>query len=333
MERNTLNPNRATRCSGLIFLVGVLIAGSAGAAGVIQAAAEVAAAGAVDELSEIVVEGKGPRFVAPTRRDSIGRIWAPVFVNGRGPFRLVLDTGASQSAVTAQLAAILGIKAGTGPDMMLRGVTGSATVSSIRVATLTVGDLELDGPILPIVPDAMGGAEGILGTKGMMGKRIAIDFRHDKIDIVYSRGERAGYGFEIVPFKSMREQLVVVNAVVGGVRTKAVIDTGGQLTIGNLALRDALMHRSGHHAGRINQFAGATMELQEGEVLATPPIEFGRVRILDSGVTYADAYIFTHWQLTHEPAILIGMDVLGLLDDLIIDFRRQELQIRTRNAG
>ena len=49
-----------------------------------------------------------PRYVAPTRRDQIGRIWAPVLINGRGPFRLVLDTGASSSGVTAMVALALG---------------------------------------------------------------------------------------------------------------------------------------------------------------------------------------------------------------------------------
>jgi hypothetical protein len=38
--------------------------------------------------------------------------------------------------------------------------------------------------------------------------------------------------------------------------------------------------------------------------------------------------IFEHWQLTQEPALLIGMDALGLLDALIIDYRRHELQLR-----
>jgi hypothetical protein len=50
-------------------------------------------------------------------------------------------------------------------------------------------------------------------------------------------------------------------------------------------------------------------------------------------VTTADMYIFQHWKMTSEPAVLIGMDVLGLLDTLIIDYRRKELQIRTRNGG
>ncbi len=32
--------------------------------------------------------------------------------------------------------------------------------------------------------------------------------------------------------------------------------------------------------------------------------------------------------MSDEPALLIGMDVLGLLDTLIIDYRRKELQVK-----
>src|SRR5260370_36354919 len=64
---------------------------------------------AADALAEILVEAREPRYVAPTRRDRIGRIWAPVFINGRGPFPPVLDTRASDSAITAMVAVALGI--------------------------------------------------------------------------------------------------------------------------------------------------------------------------------------------------------------------------------
>jgi predicted aspartyl protease len=79
---------------------------------------------AADALAEILVEAREPRYVAPTRRDQIGRIWAPVFINGRGPFRLVLDTGASHSAITAMVALALGIPTDQSPPVTLRGVTG-----------------------------------------------------------------------------------------------------------------------------------------------------------------------------------------------------------------
>ncbi len=96
---------------------------------------------AAEQLAEFMVEAPEPRYVAPTRRDQIGRIWAPVFINGRGPFRLVLDTGASSSGVTAMVALALGIPTDQSPQVMLRGVTGSVATCrpyvSIRSASAT----------------------------------------------------------------------------------------------------------------------------------------------------------------------------------------------------
>ena len=290
-------------------------------------------AAAIEELTDIMVEAPEPRYVSPTRRDQIGRIWAPVMINGHGPFRLVLDTGASHSAVTSLVALALGIPTDQSPPVILRGVTGFATVPTIRVDTLTVGDLAVDSATLPIVPDALGGAQGILGGEGLVGKRVFIDFRHDKIVITFSRNERSTRDFVDVPFHSLRNTLVVVNAVIGDVRVKAIIDTGGETTIANIALRDALTRRSVRYKGTPDEITGATKDTQNGEILPMPAIEFGTIQIRDSGVTFADAYIFKQWQLLHEPAILIGMDALGLLDTLVIDYRRHELQMRMPKAG
>ncbi len=288
---------------------------------------------AAEQLAEIMVEARAPRYVAPTRRDQIGRIWAPVFINGRGPFRLVLDTGATSSGVTAMVALALGIPMDQSPHVMLRGVTGSADVPSIHVDTLSVGDLAVDSVVLPIVPDALGGAEGFLGSEGLLDKRIMIDFKHDKIAITYSRGERAANDFVSVPFRSNRGQLIIIDAMVGHVHAKAVIDTGGQTTIGNLALRNALARENMGFHGKADQIQGATLAIENGEIIPAPAIKIGAVEIRDPGVTFADVFIFKHWKFTSEPAIMIGMDALGTLDSLIIDYRRRELQMRTATRG
>jgi Aspartyl protease len=287
----------------------------------------------IDELTEVMVEAREPRYVSPTRRDQIGRIWAPVMINGQGPFRLVLDTGASHSAITALVAMALGIPTDRSPPVILRGVTGYTTVPTIRVDTLSVGDVAVDQPILPIVPDALGGAEGVLGSEGLVGKRIFIDFRNDKINIAYSKNERSGPGFISVPFHSMRGTLVVVDAFVGQVRCKAIIDTGGQVTIANLALKEALSRAGGSNHSKMDTIIGATKDIQKGELMDTPAIGLGAITIHDPGVTFGDLYIFKQWRLTSEPALLIGMDTLGLLDTLIIDYRRHELQLRMLHAS
>jgi len=287
----------------------------------------------IDQLTEIMVETREPRYVSPTRRDQIGRIWAPVIINGRGPFRLVLDTGASHSGVTALVALALGIPTDQSPPVIMRGVTGFATVPTIKVDTLSVGDLSVDQSLLPIVPDALGGAEGILGSEGLAGKRIFIDFRHDQIDIAYSKNERSGRGFISVPFHAIRGTLVVVDAIVSHIRVKAIIDTGGQATIANMALKEALARTNGYVRGKPDSIVGATKDVQYGELMEAPAIELGSIHIHDPGVTFADMYIFKQWKLINEPAILIGMDTLGLLDTMIIDYRRHELQLRMMNAG
>lgn len=291
------------------------------------------------ELTEIVIHATEPRFVMPTRRDRIGRIWAPVYINGQGPFRLVLDSGANHSGITEQVANTLGLPSDGSQTVMLRGVTGSAAVPTVRVNSFAVGDVQEGAERLPIVTDALGGAEGVLGTDGMQNRRIYIDFRRDLISINRSKGEHADAGYRVIPFETMRGNLVVVEATVGGVRTKAIIDTGGQITIANLALRQALERRKTQLLGQQIHVEGVTTDIQDADELNAPPLRMGSsidegsasgIEIRFHDISFGDMRIFEHWRLTDEPAMLVGMDALGLLDTLIIDYRRHELQIRMR---
>jgi hypothetical protein len=284
-------------------------------------------------LDPVAVTADEPRFVAPTRRDRIGRIWAPVTINGKGPFRLVLDTGASHSALTAQVANTLGISLDSGHTVLLRGATGTARVPMVPVESLEVGDLLMYPRRLPIVPDALGGAEGILGTDGLANKRIHIDFRRDRITIKRSRSEPAGEGFITIPVEFMRGRLLVIEARMGGVATKAIIDTGGQATLGNLALREALAERRRRMELEPDQVIGATLDVQEGDRSATPSLIMGGLRVTSGAMTFADFAIFEHWKMLDQPAMLVGMDVLGLLDVLVIDYRRRELHVKLRDRS
>jgi predicted aspartyl protease len=290
-----------------------------------------AAASAPDAapLSEVAVTAPEPRYVAPTLRDRLGRIWAPVYLNGKGPYRLVLDTGASRSAITAQVAADLGLP----PDgaIMLHGVTGSATVPFVTVDTFVVGDLESHSKMLPIVPDALGGADGVLGMEGLADKRIFIDFRHDKITIVHSHLATAAAGYVTIPLTRSANGLLMAKAYVGRVRVQAIIDTGGQATVANPALGAALRSRRASGTLRPATITGATDDIQTGEDTPIPSVSLGPVTINAAYLTVSDLDIFQRWHMTAEPAMLIGIDTLGLLDNLVIDYRRMELQVRTRH--
>jgi hypothetical protein len=215
--------------------------------------------------------------------------------------------------------------------MLLHGVTGSATVPVVTVATFLVGDLEAHDKAMPIVPDALGGADGVLGIEGLQDKRIFIDFLHDQITISRSHGARAPWGYETIPLVRTASGLLMTTAYIGRIRVKAIIDTGGQATVANLALQAALQARHRDQDLRLTSITGATDDVQPGEDMRIPPVELGPVVIRAPFLTVSDLRIFERWNLTREPAMLIGIDTLGLLDVLVIDYRRMELQIRTRH--
>jgi predicted aspartyl protease len=288
----------------------------------------VPAAARAQSPPEVVVESNEPRFVAPTQRDKIGRIWAPVLIDGRGPFRMVLDTGASDSALTAPVAAALGLVPKPSDIVVVQGVAGSAIVPTVRVDSLIVGDLDVTSATLPIIADALGGAEGVLGTSGFSDKRIDINFLHDRITIARSHGQHAPLGFVTLALERSGPGLLMVAGSVSQVRVHAVIDTGAERSIGNEALRRALVSR--HVRGTPDQIFDVTTHVQGGQMFESPPIVLGGIQIRGARITYGEVQIFEHWHLTREPALLIGMDALGLLEALIIDYRRRELDLRTR---
>jgi predicted aspartyl protease len=276
----------------------------------------------------VTVEGEGPRYVAPNTLDRIGRIWAPVMINGKGPFRLVLDTSGNSSAVVPSVAEKLGVPLQQSGKAQVVGVTGTAVVSTINVDSMSVGDIEIGSGKLAVLGDVFGGAEGVLSPKGLSGKRILIDFRNDLIRITHSSGHTVEPGFTRVPVKTDSRQLLMFDIKVGGVKTKAILSTGGQQTIGNSALREALLKRV--RDGKEQDIVGVTLDVTQGKSIAVPPIAIGDLMLRNVQITFADTYIFDKWKLSREPAMLVGMDVIGSLDTLVIDYKVPEIQIRPR---
>src|SRR5690242_13621551 len=60
-------------------------------------------------------------FAAPTHLDRVGRIVAPVWIDGKGPYRFLVDTGADGSLVSSRLVHALGLVQDGTPDEQVQG--------------------------------------------------------------------------------------------------------------------------------------------------------------------------------------------------------------------
>src|SRR3984957_4244564 len=130
------------------------------------------------------------RIAAPAsqvivRRDGHGRLRAPVYINGTGPFDFIVDTGANGSAVAPAVVERLGLS--QSGEVLLRGVTGSEKARAVLVESLAVGDLSASLATLPILNEALDGADGFLGTGSFSDKSVLLDLRRNVIAISGSR--------------------------------------------------------------------------------------------------------------------------------------------------
>jgi predicted aspartyl protease len=276
-----------------------------------------------------------PAYAVPTRLDRAGRVLAPVMVNGQGPFRFILDTGANRAVLSPRVLEGLRLQlAVDGPTVAVHGVTGTALLPAVRIDELRAGEMVLarDQNVPVLSQTVLADADGILGIEGLRSARIDIDFLEDRVSIVKSSGRQAARsGFLTIEVSLRHGGLIVVPGRVGKVRVKAIIDTGAERTLGNNALREALLLVSRNGAEELTtRVFGATPEVGQGTSLVAPTIFLGEAELRDLEVTFGDLHVFRVWDLEHEPALLIGMDLLGTVERLVIDYRRRELQIKPR---
>jgi predicted aspartyl protease len=270
-----------------------------------------------------------PLYAAPTRADRAGRIHASVTINGAGPYRFILDTGANTSALAPHVADELQLQGAGDTQIQVHGVTGTALLQAVRVESLRAGDVELPPTNLPVLPGpVLGGADGILGINGLQTARIEVDFVHDRVVIVPSTGRRPREGVLVVPARLRKGGLLLVKGKVGRVPVQIIVDTGAEQTLGNLALRSALLERARYDDEIDITVLGATTDVSAGTYFRAPKIAVGQANLMDLPVAFGDLHVFEIWGLTETPALVIGMDLLGTLREFVVDYRRREFQLR-----
>lgn len=280
--------------------------------------------------------GADSLFAAPTTHDHVGRVVVPVSINGRGPFRFIVDTGANHSTISPDLVRLLGLDTNTRSLLTLDGITGAAQVSYVSIDRLQAGDLTLDNEALPVVwAPVMGGADGILGVAGMAQKSLVIDFKRNRVAIAGHIDSSLRDQATRIHGTRVSNGLIVLQTLVGGVHVAAVLDTGSERTLGNRALRDALRSQTRGKQGFVAQVTsvyGATEAVEPGEIQAAPLIVVGSLRISDVAIVYGDFHIFKVWQMQTRPAMILGMDVLGTLASLGIDFKNEYVYVGSMPA-
>lgn len=274
-----------------------------------------------------------PVYAIPTRPDRAGRLLAPVAIDGHGPFRFLVDTGCNGTMIGDRLALSLGYDGGAGAGFVrIHDVLGPVLMPALRLGEINLGLFTATGITAPILPirDASG-ADGVLGTNSLAGRRLWVDFERDQIRI--ERSKRAPpSSHDTIKGRLHADGLLVVPVQIGGLTVPGLVDTGAERSLLNPPLLAALMQ-----AGRAAPVGEVTvMNLSgleaKGPVFLLPRLRLGPIAIRNLAGVLVDAHAFDTLGLSAEPAIVLGMDVLGLSRSFAIDFNRAELHIRLPNG-
>lgn len=253
-------------------------------------------------------------------KDDAGRAIALINVNGQGPFRFIVDTGANRSVLSQSLAIRLGLTH-AGEDVV-HSIDGAAPASLVNVESLSFGGLRLSGGETPVLDAPMlGGVPGLLGVDGMAGRLLHVDFTKNCVEIHEDPARLVMDGWLKVPAQLRFGSLLLVRGKIMGVGVNVLIDTGSNISLANERFRDDLrvvgarsvQYRNGHAftAGR---------PLVLAERVWTPRLYLGRTLVGSVTAYIGNYHIFDVWGLQDEPTLLIGMDVLARSREMAIDY-------------
>jgi len=168
--RRTRSFTHALRACAAAAICAVALAACCGSGGSTGAAATGAGRG-VGAGTGAGAAGAGGRVV-PVRVGTNPKgavvVLAPVYIDGKGPFAFVVDTGASRSVIDQKLAQKLGFHI-TRSQAQLTGVNATHAAGRIQVARWRIGNVQLPAqPVLtlPLASDQRGQGHPLGGLIG-----------------------------------------------------------------------------------------------------------------------------------------------------------------------
>jgi predicted aspartyl protease len=260
--------------------------------------------------------------------DETTRMTVPVDIDGQGPFRFVVDTGAERTVISRELARTLDLDPG-------RTATVHSMTEVSEIATVVIPDLRIAGRSVndihaPALSQGNLGAQGMLGVDSLQSQRVMFDFKRREMTIVPSRRREVHWpddGTIVVTGRRHFGRLMLVDASIEGQRVVVIVDTGSQVTVGNTALRRALTARNrlgALHPIELLSITGGQLSAEYG---VAHRIRIGTIDIRDLPIAFADVHPFRQLQLMDRPAILLGMDAMHLFERVSIDFANRRVRV------
>lgn len=292
-------------------------------------AAAIAATGAVTGIAAAappdVIEAEEIRPAVETvilSPERFRRLTVPVTIQGQGPFRFMIDTGAQATVVSRTLAEKLVLT--NRQTATLVGMASRMETETVGIADMQLGRRNFYIRTAPLVDGRhIGDADGILGLDSLQDQRVLFDFEQNNLHVTDAEERGSNAGFDIVvKAREKLGQLIITEAMLDGVKVAVIVDTGAQGSLGNPELLDRLRHARSLGENVLTDVNGQELA---GEVRLARELALGTARLRNFPMMFADSPTFHTLGLASKPALVLGMAELQLFRRVAIDFRSRRV--------
>lgn len=238
---------------------------------------------------------------------------AEVTIDGQGPFRFVIDTAASGTAVVPRLRAALATLLQPDAPAPLDAVSGRAQIETVRLPLLTTdGRTYRNVRAVALPPSSVDGlgVDGILGADIVANYVLEINMAGRAWRMAESLEPDAYHGmYAPVPIELTAGKAPKLRVRVDGVDMPAILDTGAKGTMMNWPAARALGLTSGSPDLKPSDAVkGATGHATPSVSARFGMIEVGGARFFDRSIRIADLPVFAALGMAGAPAVILGMD-------------------------
>ncbi|VWX60569.1 Aspartyl protease [Sphingorhabdus sp. 109] len=255
--------------------------------------------------------------------DRLDRMTVAVRIADSGPYRFIIDTASQRTILSKEIAGALALD--VEDQVRIIALAGTTIVETVYVPSLTLGKRSYDSLVSPTFRKANIGADGVLGLDSLQGQRILFDFLGKNISVEDTTKKLKSRSLREIVVTARRRsgQLIFTNATIAGVKTSVIIDTGGELSIGNKALQRRLrIPSSALVKTSLVDVTGRSIEADYG---IAEELLIGRARFGIIPIAFADIAPFKALKLEKKPALFLGMDALRKFDRVAIDFANRKI--------
>lgn len=286
-----------------------------------------------------VLDDDNALMVTPLEIGQEGHIIVEASIDGEGPYRFALDTGASISVIFDSARIKAGLELLEGEQVVIQGMIGSDAFPVTTIPELRIGDESWGNARVASLPretQTTDELDGILGVDFISRYALGVSVQDQVVRFYPTQlvSERTYSGWTSVPMQQVPvgtgdATVYTIEVRINRIPISAMLDLGAGTHLMNWHTATNIGGEAGR-TGRDTEISGAVETVPVAAELVAEKLWIEDIPWKDTRFLVSDFPVFEALGMKEEMAAIVGPGLFSERD-FVIDFERQRLLVGRKN--